>query len=67
MSKDFEPASAGTLLKSGYVCVLGAHRLTLLKLGGRFSRLSVFLKEGLLRILENSQFICYRDESHVKT
>ena len=50
-----------------YVCIIGFHSFTLSKLWRRFSQLFVFPKSGSLKRIELSQFLCYRNDSHIKT
>ena len=51
----------------GYVCIIGIHKFTSSKLWGRFSQLFVFPKLGSFKRIELSQFLCYSNDSHIKT
>ena len=56
----------GQVLQKKNGCNIGVHRFTLSTLWGHFSQLSVTPKTGLLKRLELSQFLCYKDYSHNK-
>ena len=50
----------------GYACIIDKHRFTLSNLWGRFFQF-FFSKSGLLKRMELSQFLCYWNDSHIKT
>ena len=50
----------------GNAFIIVIHSFTLSKLWGCFSKLSAFPKIGLLKIIELSQFLCYKDDAQIK-
>jgi len=67
MSKDYEPASTGTPSKLWVYMYYRYSKVHFVKtLRAFFSALN-FSEIGLLKRIELSQFLCYKDDSYIKT